>query len=104
MNVTVISTDKNLLQIIIPEIKNDNNASINSCRVESDTSVDLGTNGRQPSPQALKTEPEASQSAVSQCPMCGKSFGPRYILWFIVTFWLKTYTPKPKIGIKKNNL
>lgn len=80
MNVTVKSTDKNLLQIIIPEIKNDNNASINSCRVESDTSVDLGTNGRQPSPQALKTEPEASQSAVSQCPMCGKSFGPRYIV------------------------
>lgn len=104
MNVTVISTDKKLLQIIIPEIKNDNNASISSSRVESDTSVDLGTNGRQPSPQVLKTEPEASQSAVSQCPMCGKSFGPRYILWFIVTFWLKTYTPKPKIGIKKNNL
>lgn len=84
MNVTVISTDKNLLQIIIPEIKNDNNASINSCRVESDTSVDLGTNGRQPSPQALQTEPEASQSAVSQCPMCGKSFGPRYI--YIVVY------------------
>lgn len=104
MNVTVISTDKKLLQIIIPEIKNDNNASISSSRVESDTSVDLSTNDRQPSPQVLKTEPDASQSAVSQCPMCGKSFGPRYILWFIVTFWLKTYTTKPKIGIKKNNL
>lgn len=69
-----------LQNIIIPEIKNDNNASINSCRVESDTSVDLGTNGRQPSPQALKTEPEASQSAVSQCPMCGKSFGPSFTM------------------------
>lgn len=92
------------MQIIIPEIKNDNNASISNSRLESDTS-DLDTNGRQPSPQAIKTEPEASQSAVSQCPMCGKSFGPRYILQFIVTFCSKR-TQKPKYGItsiKKNN-
>lgn len=86
------------MQIIIPEIKNDNNASISNSRLESDTSVDLDTNGRQPSPQAIKTEAEASQSAVSQCPMCGKSFGPRYILRFIVTFCSKR-TQKSKYGI-----
>lgn len=73
-------SDDFLQNIIIPEIKNDNNASISSSRLESDTSVDLDTNGRQPSPQAIKTEPEASQSAVSQCPMCGKSFGPSFTM------------------------
>lgn len=101
MNVTVISTDINLLQIIIPEIKNDNNASINSCRVESDTSVDLGTNGRQPSPQALKTEPEASQSAVSQCPMCGKSFGPRFIYCGLLSLLVKNLYKKTKNWYKE---
>lgn len=58
-----------------------------AAELESDTSVDLGTNGRQPSPQALKTEPEASQSAVSQCPMCGKSFGPRFIYWGLLSLF-----------------
>lgn len=90
-----------MLQIIIPEIKNDNNASISSSRGESDTSVDLSTNDRQPSPQVLKTEPDASQSAVSQCPMCGKSFGPRYILWFIVTFCQKLIQKKQKLVYRK---
>lgn len=98
----VISTDKKLLQIIIPEIKNDNNASINSCRVESDTSVDLGTNGRQPSPRTgIKDRTRGQSKCCLPVSNVWEKFWSQVYIVVYCHFLLKTYTKKQKLVYRK---